>query len=78
MALEALEVDLDAGREVDAHDVDEAVRRDLAARHDALHVGALVDDAFGEQETDGEVLVVPGVRIVIETSSSARLPSARE
>ena len=57
--LEALEVDRDAGRQLDAHDVDQAVGRALPARHDALHVAARADDAFGEQEPDGEILVVP-------------------
>src|SRR5688572_9568985 len=59
VALEALEVDLDAGTELDADDVDQAVGRALPARDHVLHITARMDDAFREQEPDGEVLVVP-------------------
>ena len=59
ISLEALEVDRDAGSQLDAHDVDQAIGGALPARHDTLHVAARADDAFGEQESDGEILVVP-------------------
>ena len=36
ISLEALEVDRDAGRQLDAHDVDQAIGRALPARHDTL------------------------------------------
>ncbi len=60
MPLETLEVDRHTRRELHAHDVDEPVRRWLCARHDGLHVGMRVDDPFGEQEADGQVLVAAG------------------
>src|SRR5690606_24626017 len=56
--LEALEVDLDAGRELDAHDVDQAVRGRLPARRDARDLLALANDAFGEQKAHRELSVV--------------------
>src|SRR5690606_13319592 len=60
MALEAVEIDLHARRELDPDDVDEAVRRGRAARADGGDVVGGADDAFGVQEADGELDVLAG------------------
>ncbi len=58
MALEPVEVDADAGSELDADDVDQAIRRRRPARPRECDVRRMPDDAFGEQKSDGELLVV--------------------
>src|SRR6185436_1821210 len=79
VALQALEVDLDARRELDAHDVHQAIGCTLPARHDALHVAAPADDAFREKESHGEILVVPrrahrdGDRLLSAAAVAARI-----
>src|SRR5690606_2722385 len=60
VTLEAIEIDVDAGRELDADDVDQAVRGGRAARAYGRDVVRAADDAFGVEEAYGELEVLAG------------------
>src|SRR5690606_15223323 len=60
VALEAVEVDFDVGRELDADDVDQAVGVRRAAWAGGRDVVRPADDALGVQEADRKLEVLAG------------------